>query len=240
MDKRFYPNEIGTWKVKWVAKALANPIFSIGISIVFIVTPWLSVVLSLNIFEKYELKWLFITVLGVSVLTTLFLPYFLRAARFKIIKSEVIKAMSRLPLDENTCIIGAGGGSFFLIGMILKEWQEKKKTTPPSAICISLSVDNREREFYPSLNQVQNIIDKNKVLIVLSAIGTGKGASKMLEWANAITTLEKVTMFSLIVSEDAANTGEWKDIYTLGVLNRSELKKSIIPWIKTLPNKIEH
>lgn len=232
--KKYYPEEIGTWKIKWMAKALANPLFSIGISIIFVATPWISTVQALKLFPNKELKFIFISLIAISGIMSILLPLILRMARFSLIRSEVTKAMNKLPIDEDTYIIGAGGGSFYLIGMILKYWQEiKGSKKPPTAICVSLFFENKQRKFYPSLEQIEKIIDKGKILIIITTIATGKMASQMLDWAKSIDSVTDVNLFSLVVSEEAAKTGDWEGIFTLGVLNRNEMKKSIIPWIRT-------
>ena len=121
----------------------------------------------------------------------------------------------------------------------MKAWKKKYPILQtPNAICISMEIKKDPNEqidhivFYPKLEKIESLI-QSKALIVLAHIGTGRTAKKLMNWANNLKDVES-HCFSLIVSKTAAESEDWSNVTTLGIINREHKEtRSILPWIST-------
>lgn len=224
------PIIIGSWKLKWLSKLLQHPIYSATIPLITGLLSWLNFFLGW-IDDSYRIT--FIIVGSVAILISLLLPFFLRLIRYDVLFAEIRDAIKQLPIDNNTYLFGAGGGSFKSIGMLLKAWEEENPNThPPYSLCLSMVNDATGISFYPSLDDISPSI-RSKLLIVLAQIGTGSTAKAVKAWADSVSSINGVEIFCLIMSETAADSGEWPGVYTLGVINRKDIKHSVLPWVST-------
>jgi hypoxanthine-guanine phosphoribosyltransferase len=229
-----YPNVVGSWKLTWVARFLKNPFLTSGVFFTSTFIPWLGIVLTGAEKENYRYY-----LLGGAILLVVFsgvvIPYIVRLYRYGIISKEIRKSVNRLNISSETLLIGAGGGSYTAIGMLLKAWEEEGRGIPPDSLCVSMACKTEnERDFYPSLNEIKSCVNNRHILIVLAEIGTGSTAKSLLTWAKSIESVKEVDLFSLIISETAAQSGDWEKVFTLGIINRKDnVKHSVLPWVST-------
>jgi hypothetical protein len=229
-----YPQVVGTKGLVWIARILEYPLFSTGAVVTTGLLPWVSVFMGWV--DKPTHKNILLGTSLAVLLVGVFIPPLLRLSRYALISREIRRAVTKLPIRENTLLIGAGGGSFKAIGMLLKAWEEEKapNNLPPDSLCVSMACkDGNTRSFYPSLDEIKTCVRNEDILIVLAQIGTGSTAQALLSWADSLGGSRQVNLFSLIVSETAAQSGDWRNVYTLGIINRRNVKHSILPWVST-------
>ena len=218
---------VGRKRFAGAARLLAHPIyFTSTFAATFL--PWIN----------FLRNWVGATtavglLIGAGVVIGSCIPLAIKLCRYSLLCGEVRCALKRLPIDSDTLLIGAGGGSFKAIGMLLKAWEEElPHKPPPYSICVSLDLENAVTGFYPALDSLRFCL-RPSVIIVLTDIGTGMTARRLKEWLASVDTVKEANFFSLIVSEAAASSGEWNGVYTLAVANRKSRQRSIIPWIST-------
>ena len=143
-------------------------------------------------------------------------------------------AITHLDITEETCLVGAGGGSFHALGFLIKILKKKKgQNFLVDALCVNLGFVNRTRKYSPDISVLLKKISKKKVLIVLAELGTGRTADHLYREISKIPHIESVEMFCLIASETASNSGDWFDVFTLSIIDRKVGNKSILPWART-------
>lgn len=233
-NTKYLPNVIGSSKFKFCADLLKHPFYSSSITIAVAVFSWVSLLQGWIKDSEYQ-KLLFIASILIIIVGIL-IPIIIKILRFSILSNEVKNCINSLPINQDTLIFGVGGGSYTAIGILLKAWEKKSPQgdIPPDSICISMKSDNsHNREFFPSLQEISQSISNKEVLIVLAQIGTGRTARELVNWAENLSCVNKINIFSLIISEPAADSGDWSDAYTLAILNRNDINHSILPWIST-------
>ena len=155
---------IGTPLFSRSAWILARARYSLGFSVLLVLSPWIGLATALGALTQEAALWLAASV-GVLALAAAFLvPLAVLASRYWILQYELRKALVRLPADSNTCMVGAGGGSNIVIGMLLKMWDQLHPgEEPPSSVCTSLYIEGPTRRLLPDLYAHSAIVDKQKV-----------------------------------------------------------------------------
>lgn len=231
----FSPAEIGTWRVRFAAKILAHPIWSFGVPLFLTVAPWVALLKDwipsgLSQYSTFAL-------IGALTATSFLLPLVLRTIRPNLIGSEIESCLDVLRIDQNTCVIGAGGGSFFALGHIVKRYSERYPNEEiPTVTCVNLGFENRQRIYAPKIPK-SAFKDKSKVLIVLAELGTGRTAKDLIDLASQYVDKENILTFALISSETAAASGDWSDVVTLAIVDRKFGSTSVLPWARTSARK---
>ena len=223
-------NILGRRRLKVVATILAHPFSVASFPFVTGLLSWFSFFIP-ELAEEWRL--VLIVAGTVAITFSLLLPIILRLMRYEILMSEVSNALKHLPFDEKSILIGVGGGSNKVLGMLQKAWQHKNpRKNFPRSICISLMARGDERQTFPALDDIRPLIHSH-VCITLAQIGTGRTARMLREWLKDIEAVKSIDVISLIMSPSAAESGEWQDTYTLGVFERGRVKTSILPWVST-------
>lgn len=225
-----HPTVIGTRRIHFLANVLEYPFFYATAPAITGLLAWLQFVLGWTSEPNRPIVFVLGTVaLGLAPI----IPIVARTIRFTVLQREIKQGLKELPLSSETFILGAGGGSFKAIGMILKAWEEEHpKEPPPKCLCISMQIERDEIRFFPELDTFRSIV-KNPMLIVLAQIGTGSTAKALRRWAGSIEGFKSIDIFSMIISPSAADSREWNGAFTLCISNRKSSKRSVLPWVST-------
>ena len=227
-----YPTVVGSRRLPLLAAILRHPFYTATIPLVTGLLAWLRFFLGW-MDDPYKLT--FLAIGAFAIFVSLTVPVAARLCRYELLSVEIRQALKHLPIDSDTFLLGVGGGSFKAIGMVLKAWEEEKPNAkPPHSLCLRMA-KNRDAgteliTFYPSLDRLESMIN-TKLVIVVAQIGTGRTARAVKEWADSIESVTKTDIFALIISEAAADSGEWKGAFTLGVVNRGNVSRSVLPWV---------